>query len=114
MSIDNGRIVSKPTRARSEFSALFVERFSSSEPGTPRRYVDSTGSVVSDEQLPSVEGELFVYRPDTSIQYATLYIAVDIGGTLEWKRVNPMGSAQDRRTGNSWDPLAGFYNVLAS
>ena len=114
MSIDNGQIVSKPTRAKSEVSALFVKSFSSSEPGTTRRYRDSTGSLVVDQQLPSVEGELFAYRPDSSIQFGALYIAVDIGGALEWKRVNPMGLAQDKRTGNNWDPLAGFYNVLAS
>jgi hypothetical protein len=119
MAIESARLAVKGTVEKEGGIPLFVGSQSSVKPGNPREFnptqASGTGTTSSvDTQLPTAEGELFVYRPDFSNQFAQLYVAVDIGGTLEWKLARPMGSAIDARTGERWDPNAGFYNPLAT
>lgn len=119
MAIENARLVVKGTVEKEGGIPLFAGRQSSVKPGISRQYnptqSSGTGTTSSvDTQLPTVEGELFVYRPDFGSQFAQLYVAVDISGTLEWKVVRPMGFAIDTRTGERWDPNAGFYSALAT
>lgn len=114
MAIENGRIVSNSTRTTAQATQLFASSISSAGPGEERRYVDpDTGKLTIDQQQPLQAGQLFVYWSDRSFRFAELYIAVDIEGTLTWKQTRSLGVTEDKRTGKPWDPLAGFYNVLA-
>lgn len=112
MPISKPIIAAGPTikRGKAKDTKLIL---SSSLPGTQRRYTDENGLLVLDDQLPQREGQLFAYR-DGSAPGASLYVAVDINGTLEWKRVVPGLNVVNSSTGKPWDPLAGFYDPLAS
>lgn len=112
MSISKPIIAAGPTakRDKAKDTKLFL---SSALPGTERRYIDKNGQYVFDGQYPQREGQLFAYR-DGSAPGASLYVAVDMNGTLEWKRVVPGLNIINSSTGKPWDPLAGFYDPLAS
>lgn len=112
MPISKPIIAAGPTvkRDRLKDTKLLI---SSALPGTTRIYIDSSGQLSVDDQLPKREGQLFAYR-NGSDPGVSLYVAVDMNGTLEWKRVIPGLNIVNSNTGQSWDPLARFYNPLAS
>jgi hypothetical protein len=112
MPISKPIIAAGPTvkRGKAKGTKLLI---SSALPGTQRRYIDENGQLTLDDQLPQREGQLFAYR-NGSDPGASLYVAVDMNGTLEWKRVVPGLNMINSSTGNAWDPLAGFYDPLAS
>jgi len=119
MAIESARLAVKGTVEKEGGIPLLVGSQSSVKPGSPREFnptqASGTGTTSSvDTQLPTAEGELFVYRPDFNNQFAQLYIAVEINSTLEWKLVRPMGFGIDTRTGERWDPNAEFYSPLAT
>lgn len=112
MSISKPIIAAGPTvkRDKTKDTKLII---SSALPGTQRKYIDENGQLAFDDQLPQREGQLFAYR-DGSAPGASLYVAVDMNGTLEWKLVVPGLNIVNSSTGKPWDPLAGFYDPLAS
>lgn len=65
---------------------------------------------------PTIEGELRMVIPEStslsdenSTQLSQMFVAVDLPGTgLEWVRVSVTVSGQDKRTGRSWNHLAGL------
>jgi len=114
MAIDKSRLVVGPTKKRDEEKQFYVSYITSSVPGTTRLYKDETEAVVTDPQLPEVEGQIAIYKPNNGDQLATMYVAVEINGSLEWKTTISLAGLTDSNTAGEWDPLAPFYNVLAS
>jgi len=67
-----------------------------------------TGEVLLD-QTPRFEGELCIYQDSQQrlAREGTLYVVVNIGGTLTWKR---MVFATHAGTGQAWNPYASYGN----
>lgn len=66
---------------------------------------------VSESNDPEREGQLVIYRK-TQDEAGTIYIAVEIDDELTWKPVEIAPVYYDQRTGEPWNPLAGFYSNL--
>lgn len=114
MAIDNGRLVVGPTKRRDYERQFYVSYVTNTPPGVVRYYTDQNGSIAFDAQLPEVEGQLVVYQTTSPSTSGQLFVAVSIQETLTWVRVLHTIDMQDSRTGEKWDPLAGFYHPLAS
>lgn len=114
MTIENGRLVAGPVKRRDFEKQFYISYISSAEPGTARKYVDSDGNLASDDQLPQVEGQIAVWKKGNGDQLAHAYVAVSVSGALKWVKVIHTLDVLDTRTDASWDPLASFYNPLAS
>ena len=114
MAINNGRLVVGPTLKRDQEKLFFVSYITNTLPGTYRRYVGEDGNATLDPQLPEVEGQIVVFQEGQGDQAAVAYIAVTIDSTLEWRPVVHTLDLGDTRTTETWDPLAGFYDPLAS
>ena len=112
MAINNGRITG-PTAKRDRDKLLFVSHQWYGSPTDTIFYSDNGLPSVRHSLDPVAEGELYVQR-ESGTQYATLFIAIDIGGALEWKVAGSTVGVIDSNTGKPWDPLAPFYNPLAS
>lgn len=61
---------------------------------------------------PLFAGQVCVYYDQANNSYPSMYIVVNINGTLKWKQVM-LAYAINSSTGQAWDPLASFYNPLA-
>jgi hypothetical protein len=114
MAIENGRLVVGPTLKRDQEKLFFVSYTTNTEPGVVRYYTDEDGNISFDAQLPEVEGQIVVFQEAQGDEVGTAYVAVTIDNVLYWKPVIRTLDLRDSRTTNSWDPLAGFYDPLAS
>ena len=105
MAINNVRLVTSPTfddnGARS--GTLFVNP----RPGTLTEF--QTGVW----EAPTRQGDLRLDRTN-STDFTTLYCSIETSpGVYEWKRVQPITSVIDTRTGRPWDSNAGFIYSYA-
>ena len=66
--------------------------------GATRRYLDN-GLIKTDTQTPQREGQMLVLDDGATI---TMYVVVDISGTLTWKRVGGVMGAYNTKTGKPW------------
>jgi len=66
---------------------------------------------VSESNDPEREGQLVIYRK-TQDEAGTIYVAIDIDGELAWKPAKVAAIYYDQRTGQEWNPMAGFYSNL--
>jgi len=107
MAINKPRIAGQPTADIS----LTVERPLDHRSIPP---TESGGKVVDgqlvtvDPVVPMVEGQLSAYTAFDDARLnrtAVLYVAVDIGGTLTWKRVVPVPAIINQYTGKPYDPI---------
>jgi hypothetical protein len=112
MAINNGRITG-PTAKRDRDRLLFVAQQWYGSPSEGILYTQDGVLKNRSAVIPTAEGELYVQRESGS-QYATLFVSVDINGVLQWKAVRSTANAIDTNTGKTWDPLASFYDPLAS
>ena len=65
--------------------------------------------------LPSYVGELIAYKDESAAEKtAVLYVAIQNGEILKWVRCNASPSYFNLNTGKPFDPLASFYDPLAS
>ena len=112
MAINNGRITG-PTAKRDRDKLLFAAH--QWYRGPAESFLYTQNGVVKNRAavIPTTEGELYVQRQSGSY-YATLLVSVDINGTLQWKAVRSTANVIDANTGKTWDPLAPFYDPLAS
>lgn len=114
MAIENGRLVVGPTLKRDQEKLFFVSYITYTEPGAIRLYKDEDGIIRADPQLPEVEGQIVVFQEAQGSGLGKAYVAVTINNILYWRPVIRTLDLRDSRTTNSWDPLAGFYDPLAS
>jgi len=114
MAIDKGRLVVGPTKRRDQEKQYYISYITNTEPGYARAVVDESGTLISDPQLPEVEGQIAVWQKASGDEAAQAYVVVRINNVLTWVRVLHALDLQDTRTSEAWDPLAGFYNPLAS
>jgi hypothetical protein len=112
MAINNGRITG-PTAKRDRDKLLFVAHQWYGGPTEDVLYTQDGVLKNRTAVIPTAEGELYVQRESGS-QYATLLVSVDVNGTLQWKAVRSTANTIDTGTGKAWDPLASFYDPLAS
>lgn len=77
---------------------------SNREEGTA--YTDPRGSSIALSTPPAAEG-FITFSLDPGLLKGVLYISVETSpGTYEWKRVQPVSSFIDSRTGQPWNPNA--------
>ena len=114
MAIDKGRLVAGPTKRRDQEKQFYVSYITNAEPGHARTFVDENGTLTSDLQFPEVEGQIAVWQRTGSDDVGQAYVVVRVDSVLKWVRVLHTLDLQDARTAEPWDPLAGFYNPLAS
>ena len=105
MAINNGRLATSPTfndnGARE--GTLFVN------PSQGTQVELDTGVW----EAPTRQGDLRLDRT-ASTTLATLYCSIETSpGVYEWKRVQPVTSVIDARTGKPWDGNAGFIYSYA-
>jgi len=106
MAINNGRLVTSPTF--NDNGARTGTLFVNPRQGTQAE-VDS-----GVWEAPTRQGDLRLDRSTGSTFLATLYCSIETTtGVYEWKRVQPITSVIDARTGRDWDPNAGFIYSYA-
>lgn len=76
----------------------------------PNAYIAPSGQI---QQPPGYEGELRAVESGTN-GVCSLYVVVEISGTLTWKMVKPSSGTIDSGTGKPYDANAGFYSPLAT
>lgn len=83
--------------------------FSSLGPGT------ATDVYTEITQQPERAGQMVSYINTNSagVKTVTLYVVVNMNGTLTWKPVVNISGTIDSRTGKPFDPLLDFYSALA-
>jgi len=107
MAINKPTIAGQPAKERRNV----VEQSFSPRPVAP----DESGTDVVDRTLvpidpltPGYEGQMsFVLSVDDSgkNRWCTIYVAVDISGTLTWKQVTPVPNIINQYTGKPYDPI---------
>lgn len=109
MALDKTIIAAGPASARKQNREVVI-RFTNVIPPDPYLRLEPNGSVTSVPQTPEREGQMVTYRPSTNSAYAaTMFVVVDIDGTLVWKQVVTNGTFKDANTGRDWDPNAQFF-----
>lgn len=77
-------------------------------------YVDPSGAQTDLNRPPTQEGELLAIRNLNPSSIITLYVGVETSENIfEWKRVQPVTTYIDTRTGQEWDPLASILYSYA-
>lgn len=107
MAINSPRIAGQPATERWRvIDQPFVPR--SAVPTESSLAVVNGTLTYIDALTPEREGQLsFVLSVDESglNRSSTIYVAVDIGGTLTWKRVVPVPDVINKYTGKPFDPI---------
>ena len=111
MTIQPSIIAAGPTVARADTKA-FAGHVAPVPPPAFYESVDENGDYVLVNQPADFEGRIVFHRAgDTRSLQA--YVAVQAERGLQWKPVR-LGATVNSFTGEPYDPLAGFYNPLAS
>lgn len=77
-------------------------------------YVDPSGAQTDLNYPPTQEGELLAIRNLNPSSIITLYVGIETSENIfEWKRVQPVTTYIDTRTGQEWDPLASILYSYA-
>jgi hypothetical protein len=96
MTISSGRIVAGPTQTRADAKESYAKI---------TNYIPPSGGLVLDPdtnvlsfitQNPEREGQVLVYNAQNE---TTMYVVVDINGTLTWKRCVALTGYIDSTTG---------------
>ena len=114
MAIDPNRLVGVKTAYREKIDLLSVPTPACSKIALavpPAGYTDRDG--VAQTQVAEYEGQVTMVETSDRFLY-NMYVVVDTGSCLEWKRCSVYTYAADPRTGQPYDPLASFYNNLAN
>lgn len=108
MAIDKARIAGQPAIERQN---ALDQRFNPRPVSPTESYTalnESGLPFLSDPIAPEREGQMsFAVFADDSGQnrQCTIYVAVDIGGTLVWKQVTPVPNIINKYTGKPYDPI---------
>ena len=111
MSINPPLISAGPSVTRAQTKAVAVQLATAVPPGS-YFYMDPNGLPTAIEQPADIEGRIAVYRSGTD-QFVQMYVVVDTGTGLEWKPVLNT-TVENSYTGKAYDPLARYYDPLAS
>ena len=111
MAINKPTIAAGATYTRERAETVVVGLTSTIPPADRIAIIDGQWTRIS--QAPLREGQLLVHRHD-GLRTGTLYVVIDIAGTLTWKQVKPFGDMQNPNTGKTYDSLAKLYDPLAS
>lgn len=96
MTISSGRIVAGPTQTRADAKETYAT-VTSAIPPAPRFTSDpDTGILSAVNQNPEREGQVLIYNAQNE---TTMYVVVDINGTLTWKRCVALTGYIDSTTG---------------
>ena len=96
MTISSGRIVAGPTQTRADVKETYVTITSAIPPAQRVTLNPDTGLGTFTSQNPEREGQVLVYNAQNE---TTMYVVVDIGGTLTWKRCVALTGYIDSTTG---------------
>lgn len=121
MGIESNRIAGKPVVHRALHSLNFIQIFYKKPDGTwtPNKLVPGYNSVTKKIEFlevgPMLPGRLIAYY-DSNTGTTTLYVAA-VPTDAQWVDFAPVQLGEyfkDSNTGKNFDPLAGFYDPLAS
>jgi len=107
MAINKPRIAGQPAVERSRIKDQPFKPHGAGPNDTHTEIVNTVPTVVG-PITPDREGQMYFYpsMDDTGLnRTCEIYVAVDIGGTLEWKRVAPVPDIVDRYTGRPVDAI---------
>jgi len=96
MTISSGRIVAGPTQTRADAKETYVTITSAIPPAQRVTLNPDTGLPTFTSQNPEREGQVLVYNAQNE---TTMYVVVDINGTLTWKRCVALTGYIDSTTG---------------
>jgi len=96
MAINSGRIAAGPTLTRAGARQSYARITSTIPPANSITLDPKTNSLEIINQLPEREGQILVYSTQNE---TALYVVVDIGGTLTWKRAAAISGVIDSTTG---------------
>jgi len=96
MAINSGRIAAGPTKTRVAAKTNCVSITNTTPPNSYPRVSPETGSLETIDQSPQREGQVLCYNAQND---TALYVVVDIGGTLTWKRCAAITGYIDSTTG---------------
>jgi len=108
MAINSPRIAGQPAVERQN---ALDQRFDPRPVGPTESYTalhQSGLPFTSDPIVPEREGQMSfaVFADDSGLnRQCTIYVAVDIGGALEWKQVTPVPNIINKYTGKPYDPI---------
>ena len=108
MAINKPRIAGQPAVERQN---ALDQRFTPRPVGPTESYLNTDEQGIPVEELavsPEREGQMaFTISTDDSglNRQCTIYVVVDISGTLTWKQVTPVPSIINQYTGRPYDPI---------
>ena len=111
MSINSPAIAAGSSVTRSDTRAV-ASQVASEIPPASYLFIDTDGLPTQVTQPADIEGKIAIYRSGTD-QFVQMYVVVDTGQGLEWKPV-VNAAITNSYTGKAYDPLARFYDPLAS
>ena len=113
MAINKPIIDAGPTYSREDVETVVCKITNTDPVNNAARIIVLDGKLQALSQIPLNEGQLLIYQNGTELT-VTMYVAISISGALHWKQVVSVGEIVNNHTGQKWDPLARFYNPLAS
>ena len=96
MAINSGRIAAGPTTTRTAAKINCVSITNTIPPDSYIRVSPETGLLEAIDQAPQREGQMLCYNTQND---TALYVVVDVGGTLTWKRCAAITGYIDSTTG---------------
>ena len=96
MAINSGRIAAGPTSTRAGIRQSYAKITNTIPPASSLSLNPETNILEITSQLPEREGQVLAYSTQNE---TALYIVVDIGGTLTWKRAAAISGVIDSTTG---------------
>lgn len=96
MAISSSRIVAGATQTRADAKETYARITNTIPPASRITVNPDTGLLVSIDQAPEREGQVLVYNAQNE---TTMYVVVDISGTLTWKRCVALTGYIDSTTG---------------
>ena len=116
MTINPPTVAVGPTITRADTRAVAI-KIVNAVPPLPHKYIElaPSGLVYYLREIPQpadIEGRIVAYR-DGLDEFVQLYVVVNTGSLLEWRPV--IGADLiNSFTGKPYDPLAAYYDPLAS
>ena len=80
----------------------------------PSAFAEFNGELQTFDLTPQREGQMVCYREPGLENFVTMYVAVDVEGTLQWYPVATNTVIRSSTTDNAWNPSERLYSRLAS
>ena len=104
MAVENSRIVAGHSIPRGDAggSNFFYHSADPTQVSSYQRFKDN-GELEDVSTSPRLHGEMWFYRDSAGTVFT--YVAIDIGGTLQWVPLKLFQRARSKFNGETWDPL---------